>query len=394
MASAIAPTHDRLMNIHGASHLTIRGITFSHSEWNFPEPILGQEPQTGGFGQAAIGVTAAVSLEDCRDCRIESCRFEHLGNYALELGKGCQGDVIDHCTFTDLGSGGMKIGEQQMREASADQTFGNTVTDCRITDGGHMFPSACGIWVGQSYDNNLSHNELADLYYTAISLGWTWGYGPSLCRGNKVEANLIHHIGKKSDGDGPILSDMGAVYTLGARPGTVIAGNYFHDINARIYGGWGIYLDEGSSGLLIENNLVTHTTHGGFHLHYGTDNVLQNNIFALNRDLQIARTRDDPGLNFTFNHNIVYWDTGVFTRTDGVRAEFDNNLYWCFGQGKLQFGQQTWNAWQSAGQDVHSILADPRFGNPARGDFNLRDGSPAEKIGFEPIDASDAGVRK
>ena len=217
-----------------AKNLTIRGITFSHTEWNFLDSLPGDEPVAGGFAQAAIGVSSAVLLQDCSDSKIESCRFEHLGNFALELGEGCQKDLIDHCTFTDCGAGAIRIGETQQRKNISDQTFGNTVTDCRITDGGRMFPGACGIWIGQSYDNLIAHNELADLYYTAVSAGWTWGYGPSLSHGNKIQANLIHDIGKKIDGDGPILSDMGAIYTLGARAGTEISGNVFRDITARV----------------------------------------------------------------------------------------------------------------------------------------------------------------
>ena len=192
--------------------------------------------------------------------------------------------------------------------------------------------------------------------YTGISMGWTWGYGPSLCHGNRIEANLIHDIGKKSDGDGPILSDMGGIYTLGMQPGTVITGNVFHDIAARVYGGWGIYLDEGSSGITVENNLVYRTTHGGFHQHYGRDNVVKNNIFALGRDLQIARTKTEPTKSFTFTRNIVYWTTGKFTATNAKGIEFDGNLYDCHRSGSADFRQQVMAAMAGRryGQQIHS----------------------------------------
>jgi parallel beta-helix repeat protein len=334
-----------------------------------------------------------VLLNNCQDCKIENCRFEHLGNYALELVNGSQRNVIDHCTFTDLGAGAIRIGETTQPDKKLAQTFGNTVADCRITDGGHEFPSACGIWLGQTYNNVITHNELADLYYTAISVGWTWGYGPSLSHGNKIEANLIHDIGKKSNGDGPILSDMGAVYTLGVRADTEISGNVFHDITARAYGGWGIYLDEGSSDVIIEKNLVYRTTHGGFHLHYGKNNTVQNNIFAFGRDLQIARTSVEPGMMLTFKHNIVYWDCGVFTHTDPGSISFDENLYRCFGQGKLIFGGKNFDQWKAAGQDAHSVLADPGFTDPTHGDFTLPANSAADRIHFKPFSVKDVGPR-
>jgi hypothetical protein len=76
--------------------------------------------------------------------------------------------------MTDLGAGGVKIGETLLREAVAEQTFGNEVVDCHIHNVGRLFHSAVGIWVGQSYDNRLAHNHIHDLYYSAISIGWTF----------------------------------------------------------------------------------------------------------------------------------------------------------------------------------------------------------------------------
>jgi len=389
----IAPRLACILKMKGASNVAFRGLTFSNSEWNLPDEGDGAEMEVGGFGQAAIGVPAAVSLEFCHDCKFVSCTFDHLGNYALELGKGCQHDVVERCNFTDIGAGSIKIGTGEQSANVTEQTFGNTVADCRITDGGHMFPSACGIWIGQSYDNQIEHNEIADLYYTGISVGWTWGYGPSLAHGNRFEANLVHDIGKKSNGDGPILSDMGAIYTLGTREGTVISGNVFHDIYGRVYGGWGVYLDEGSSNTLVEKNLVYRTTHGGFHLHYGHDNTVLNNIFALGRDIQIARTQSEKQQAITFKHNIVYWDSGLFTATDPAGVSFDDNLYQCIGKGHLKFYDKTWAQWQGAGEDVHSILGDAGFANPSHGDFAMKKDAAAKRIGFEPLQIGDAGPR-
>src|SRR5207244_10759645 len=70
-----------------------------------------------------------------------------------------------------------------------------------IGDGGKLFHSAIGVWIGQSPDNCIIHCEIYDFFYTGISIGWTWGYGPALASNNVVEFNHIHHIGVKSDGD-------------------------------------------------------------------------------------------------------------------------------------------------------------------------------------------------
>lgn len=151
-----------------------------------------------------------------------------------------------------------------------------------------------------------------------------------------IEFNYVHHIGVRLDGDGPILSDMGCIYTLGVQPGTVIRFNLFHSVAGLRYSGWGIYLDEGSSNILVENNIVYNTSHGGFHQHYGRENVVRNNIFAFGRDAQIQRSRAEPHLSFTFERNIVYWSGGELLAGtwDDLNFAFDNNLYWREGAAK------------------------------------------------------------
>jgi parallel beta-helix repeat protein len=391
--NGIAPRLPRLLQMSGANDVICNGLSFSHSEWNLPDAVPGRPMEVGGFGQGAVGVPAAISLEMCHACRFESCTFEHLGSYCLEVGRGCQNAKVQRCIFRDFGAGAIKIGNGDQAKNVAGQCFGNSVTDCRISDGGHMFPSACGIWIGESSGNTIAHNEIADLYYTGISSGWTWGYGESLNRDNHFEKNLIHDIGRKSNGDGPILSDMGAIYTLGARKGTLIAENVFHDIVGRVYGGWGIYLDEGSSNVLIEKNLVYKTTHGGFHLHYGHDNIVQQNVFALGRDVQIARTTVEDGrLMLTFKHNVVYWDSGVFTETVPEGLIFADNLYQCIGERHLKFGNKSWDQWQRSGQDAGSVLGDARFANASKADFLIRGTLPG-KLQIEPLDVADVGPR-
>ncbi len=300
----IAPVLIQLIRLEGqpkagqlVERVTFRGLTFSHSEWYFPQgfeagknkPRALPEPkaEVGGFAQAAVGVPGAVWGEGARGCVFDDCTFSHLGSYGLELAAGCQSNRISHCEFSDLAGGGVKIGETTIREEASELTRANEISDCHIHDGGKLFHSAVGIWMGQSPDNRIIHNLIHDFYYTGISIGWTWGYGKSLATNNVVAFNHVHHIGVKSDGDGPILSDMGGIYTLGIESGTVIRNNLWHDIAGLQYGGWGIYFDEGSSGILAENNVVYRTTHGGFHQHYGATNVVRNNIFAFGRDHQI-----------------------------------------------------------------------------------------------------------
>jgi parallel beta-helix repeat protein len=264
------------------------------------------------------------------------------------------------------------------------------VTDCRIHAIGRVFPAAVGVWIGQSAGNRIAHNEIFDTYYTAISVGWTWGYGPTLARDNVIEWNHAHDIGQG------MLSDMGAVYLLGVQPGTAVRNNLFHDISSWDYGGWGIYTDEGSSNIVIERNVVYRTKTGGFHQHYGRENIVRNNIFAYaNGGVgQIIRTRAEDHLSFTFERNIVEWRDGPLLGSNwsGDRYKLDSNVYWREGQ-PVDFAGASLADWQAKGQDVHSVVADPQFVDAARGDFRLRPGSPAAQVGFQPLDLRRAGPR-
>ncbi len=415
---AVAPVLESLLKLEGKpdagqfiEQVTLRGLTFAHSEWRLPSDAKTAQAaamvwpapvnEIGGFGQAAVGVPGAVRGDGVRNSRFEDCRFVHLGSYGLELARGCQSNVIARCELSDLGGGGIKIGETAIRPAPNDLTQGNEISDCRIFDGGNMYHSAIGVWVGQSPNNRLSHNLIHDFYYTGISVGWTWGYAPdALATNNLVEWNHIHHIGVRSDGDGPILSDMGGIYTLGMQPGTRILNNLWHDIMGFRYGGWGIYFDEGSSSIVAENNLVYRTTHGGFHQHYGATNIVRNNIFAFARDHQLQRSREEPHVSFIFTNNIVLFDQGVLLGSAWKNDRFvlDANVYWDTRSAArfepMKFAGATLDQWRGRGHDARSVIADPQFAAPERDDYKLKPGSPAVQFGFRPFDLSGVGPRK
>lgn len=363
-------------------HVRFEGLTFAHTEW-WParDDTLGD--------QAAVHVPAAVEWTGAVACRVERCTFRNLGTYGLALGAGCRENVVARCAFTDLGAGGVKIGETAIRPDGPLRTRRNAVEDCLVERGGRVFPQAVGVWIGQSGGNRVEHNTIRDLFYTGISLGWTWGYGESLAAGNLVAGNLVHDIGQG------LLSDLAGIYTLGDHRGTAIRDNVFRDIAAHNYGGWGIYYDEGTTGIVAEGNLVLRTTHGGFHQHYGRDNVFRNNLIAFGRDAQVQRTRLEPHRSFTFERNIVLWDRGPLLVGDWSQrnADFDRNLYRRRDGSPIDFAGKDWDAWRAAGADLHSLIADPGLVDPACDDARLSPESPALPLGFVPLQIADVGPR-
>ena len=145
-------------------------------------------------------------------------------------------------------------------------------------------------------------------------------------------------------------------------------------------GGWGLYNDEGSTGIRLENNLVYNTTTGGYHQHYGRENLVRNNIFAFSRNGQVAAIRAEPHLSFTFE---LTSSTGKAGRLlAGIWADtnfrLDHNLYFEAGARPVTFAGQSLNDWRKrTGQDRHSQVADPLFVDAEHLDFRLKPDSPA-----------------
>ena len=160
-------------------------------------------------------------------------------------------------------------------------------------------------------------------------------------------------------------------------------------------GGWGLYNDEGSSNIVLENNLVYNVKTGTYHQHYGRENIIRNNILAFSMDGQIQRSRVEDHLSFTFENNIVIWKEGPLVAAGSLnddQVKLRNNLYWNNSGKPVDFQGMTLEQRQEHGWDVGSIVADPQFVDAEHFDFHLKPGSPASPIGFKPFDYSEAGV--
>jgi len=383
-----APILNRFISIQGdqVSGKKTENIRFEHLAFQvagYMTPPDGNEPE-----QAAASVDAVITADFADNISFLNCEISHTGTYAFWFRRACSNCSVTNTYMNDLGAGGVKIGETIIRPDSIEITNNIVVDNNIIRDGGNVFPCAVGIILFNASDNKLTHNEIANLRYSGISAGWVWGYAYSPSKRNKIEFNHIHHLGWGE------LCDMGGVYTLGASEGTTVSNNVIHHVYSFDYGGWGLYTDEGSFGITEENNLVYACKNSGFHQHYGKENIIRNNIFALNIRAQLQATRVEEHRSFTFTNNIIYYSSGDLLSNNWKKINIitDNNCYWDTRTKDIRFSEQTFADWQKSGKDVHSVIADPLFVNAEGFDFNLKKLSVTKKIKFVPFDYSRAGV--
>lgn len=382
-STVVAPRLPRLLVIEGreqdgervrAEHIHFYGLTFAHTNFVLP-------PMGFSVTQAAHRMEAAVSLWETNHIKFQQCRFTQLAGYGMNVRTGSDHTVIEQNTFTDLGAGGIMVGPAYPGGNFSNVPVGTIIRDNLIAHGGRTHPSAVGVWVGHARDARVEYNQIIDFYYTGISLGWSWGYAPTGNHGNIIAHNRISTIGQG------VLSDMGGIYTLGLLPECVVRGNVITDIESVVYGGWGIYLDEGTSDLLVENNVVMRTIDGGINQHFGRENRVINNVFGFARETQIGLARPEEHISWIFERNLVLWERGQMYRMPHGLPKMvkKSNLYWGFGD-PARFDGHLLEAWQQMGHEAGSIEADPGLTILPDGRFRLRRGSPALRVGFEPFE--------
>lgn len=257
----------QLLTVYNAENVVFENITFTCN---------GDSMRTNA-GQADVAGPAAVVLRGAKNCVFRNCTFTDLARWGLLIADGSTGNRIEHCTFENMGSGAIRIEGNEGAPLPELATSGSTVDSTRITNGGQLWAGCSAITIKHASHTTISNCEICHFPYTGISCGWTWGMKPSPAYGNVIIGNHVHHLGLER-----CVRDMGGIYLLGKQPGTVVAENHIHDIEGEGLA-WGLYLDEGSSDMVVRDNLIYNCDSEPFHVHYGKDNIVSGNVFIAKR---------------------------------------------------------------------------------------------------------------
>lgn len=394
LRNAVYPTTSKWIEIEAANRKdTIKNIAFNNILFEYTGKIIGQYGEIPQ--QAAADWEAAIDIKDADHITFNKCIFANTAASAIWIHHSAHNNTIQECNFYDIGASAIKIGETTVGKDTTDISRGNLVAYNSISACGRENPSAAALIVFQASHNTIIHNDIADNYYTGISVGWTWGYNnkvrKSYATNNTIAYNRIHKIGQG------VMSDLGGIYTLGESQGTIINNNVIYDVKAAQYNGNGIYADEGSSHLLITNNLVYDCSSGPFQQNYGKDNTIVNNIFAFGKEYQLHLGKNNnSGLSFVFKHNIVCYNegrtlSGSLAWIEKGKFVMDNNLY--YGNGHpLDFATMNLKGWQQW-QDKNSIEANPYFTDIKQRLFSIKNMANVNKIKFIPFTLPAAGSK-
>ena len=327
--SAVLGSLEKLINMNGTEsnkvqNITFSGITFSHTTWMQPSKPEGLNViQSNVYKNSSMteatkwdnsnwmDASSAVYGTFVNNVTFIGNNFRNLGNGGIHLARSTNNSKITKNSFYDCASSAITLGGFNFidhNNGNSTKYFSryNTVEDNSIDNIGTVYRSACGILAGYVGNTSISYNTMVNLPYSGISLGWGWGFNGSEVNGaypvlqgaNSVCNNYIENIMN-------YMFDGGAIYTLGRMDGSVIKNNYINKVN-NDYGG--IYLDNGSQGFTVTNNVLS-SCHRNW-IYKGNKNYIYNNYTssgAVQPDLEMYEPYGTP-LDYRFENNYL-WNT-------------------------------------------------------------------------------------
>ncbi|SPE22477.1 conserved exported hypothetical protein [Candidatus Sulfotelmatomonas gaucii] len=394
--AVVVPQALQLLIASGLHDVTFRGLTFQHDNYVLPYPAGHKSTEL------EPDIPAAVSFQNSSRITFDSDTVRQIGGVGLDFiscvtdpssdtnnseapfpecvspipNPSVEGNVIENSAFYDIGALGVRIGDPYLATDEDWNVPAWNVVENNVVEGyGRTVPASFGIGQGFGHNNLYTHNDVYDGYHCAISLSQNAGntdkpngVGEAY---NTISFNHVYNLlqGIMNDG-GSIRVDAGVEqYTA---PGNRIWNNKIHDvtdssiIDPNGYGGHGIYMDNQTGLVDVENNLVYRVSDAAIYTPHGPQqvenaNLIKNNILAYARVGMIEE--GDSYLNgvptsaanvpraFVVTNNLMYFDRNINSTSpfDGVATlapfnvdtgctytpfayplyqEFESNLYW------------------------------------------------------------------
>jgi len=355
-----------LVEIKEASHIALRGLAFRF---------------TRGSG---------IEISGGSNNLITGCLLRNLGTFAVKI-EGGAAHGVRSCDISETGEGGMLIegGDRQTLKPAEHYAINNRISHySRWTRTYRPAVRVAGV------GNRVAHNLIDDAPHAAILLAGN---------NHRIELNEIHHVALETSDVGAIY--MGRDYT---QRGNIIRYNYIHDLPVETEVN-AIYLDDCWSGTTIYGNVV-HTAHRAVLLGGGRDNTVANNIFI---DCHPAVFVDARGLGWA-----RFWfdgrDPSLLDRLKAIpynkppySVEYPQLVNLLQDEPALPKGNSIVRNVCYGGQwlqlldgltskvvkiEDNYLGPDPRFVDFAHQNFQLRNDSPAYKLGFKPIPMEKIGL--
>lgn len=323
-----APAVQTLVSFTGTeatpiSDIEFRGLTFEHSNWTRPTsygfngmqgPLFRDTPQTAINHLDAID--GAITLTEADDIGFYDCTFRRLGGSGIEIIQGAVGNSIVGNKLYDIAADGIIIESAHDASQTVTQTVkSSTVTDNYIYDVARDYWGSTGIWQGYATTSTIQYNEVYNVPYTGISVGWVSDPDPAPA-GNVVSNNDVHHFMQR-------LGDGGGLYTLENCTCTMNA-NYIHDA---VKSSWatryvicGIYLDEETQDWTVSNNVIRAISG------YNTQSVHTNQIYTntlSNNSAYSQTTVDNAGPRTATQPTVVPTKTATPTPTPAHEGDVE-----------------------------------------------------------------------
>ena len=390
-----------LVEFNGAKDVTLRGFIFRHAARTFMdtrEPLLRSD--------WTIYRGGALLFNNSEDCTVADCELDQLGGNAIFVNNRNRRIRIAGCDIHDTGASAFAfVGDpqavrnplfeygQRNSYADIDKTPGPktdnypadcVVEDCLIRHVGVVEKQATGVEISMAQGITIRHCSIYDASRAGINIGdGCWG-------GNVIEFCDVFDTVLETGDHGSFNSWGRDRYwgLMGAPAGELpslalldtVKPNIIRNSRWRCDHGWDVDLDDGSSNFEIYNNLFLN---GGLKLREGFHRRAWNNI-TVNNSLHPHVWYENSGDIVT--HNIWMGAYQPALMRGGQWGKLvDLNLFSTSDADRTKFAAN--------GCDANSLVGDPLFVDPVKGDYRVRDDSPALKLGFQNFPMDRFGVQ-